>query len=125
MPVKVVSRLSVPLAELHDPESGRIDASRIAEYLAIPLATVASAIGANYPSAHKTPDAASLQTDLGPIKRSLELISRATRDKREARAWLNNPHPDLGGKTPMEVILAGHADAIVTMLDNAISGIPS
>ena len=125
MPVKTISRLSVPLAELHDPESGRIDASRIAEYFAIPLATVASAIGAKYPSVHKTPDASSLQRDLGPIKRSLELISQATRDKREARMWLNNPHPDLGGKTPLAVILAGHADAIVTLLDNAISGIPS
>ena len=57
----------------------------------------------------KTPDASSLQKGLGPIKRSLALLSRVTRNKREARAWLNSPHPDLGEKTPLEVMLSGHA----------------
>jgi hypothetical protein len=41
---------------------------------------------------HKTPDAASLQKSLGPIKRNIELISRITRNPHEARAWLNSPH---------------------------------
>jgi uncharacterized protein (DUF2384 family) len=42
-----------------------------------------------------------------------------------ARAWLNSPHPDLGEKTPLEVILGGQADAVVTLLENAIAGLPS
>jgi hypothetical protein len=125
MAVRSMPRLSVHLSELHAPDSGRIDAARIAEYLAVPLASVATAIGANYAAVHKTPDAISLQKELGPIKRTLELVSFATRHKRDARAWLNNPHPDLGGQTPLQVILDGHASAIVTLLDNALSGLPS
>ena len=68
---------------------------------------------------------AGLQKGLGPIKRSLALISRATRNRREARAWLNSPHPDLGERTPFDVMLGGQADAVVTLLENAIAGLPS
>jgi uncharacterized protein (DUF2384 family) len=48
-----------------------------------------------------------------------------TRNRRAARAWLNSPHPDLGEKTPLEVIMTGRADAVVTLLENAIAGVPS
>ena len=116
--------LSVPLVELHNPDSGRIDASKVAAFLAVALPQVAAAVGANYAAVHKTPDAIGLQPGLGPIKRSLGLISRVTRNRREARAWLNSPHPDLEEQTPLEVILSGRADAVVTLLENAIAGLP-
>jgi len=119
------SRLEVPLADLHDRESGRIDAARVAEFLSIPLAAVSRAIASSYPSVHKTTDAPSLQDALGPIKRALELVSQVTRSRREALAWLNNPHPDLDGKTPLSLMLSGRADAVVALLENALAGIPS
>jgi hypothetical protein len=117
--------LPVPLIELHDPASGRIDASKVAAFLGVSLPQVAAAVGASYGAVHKTPAAASLQKGLGPMKRTLALLSRATRNKRETRAWLNTPHPDLGEKTPLDVILAGHADAVVTLLENALAGLPT
>ena len=125
MATRTATMIPVPLAELHDPETGRIDASRVAEFLAVALPQVAAAVGASYAAVHKTPDALSLQKGLGPIKRCLALISRATRSRREARAWLNSPHPDLGERTPLEVMLGGQADAVVTLLENAIAGLPS
>jgi uncharacterized protein (DUF2384 family) len=125
MTSKAVFPLEVRLAKLHDQGTGRIDAERIASYLRIPLTSVASAIGAKYQSVHKTPDAENIQKALAPIKRSLELVSRVTRDEKEARVWLNNPHPDLDNQTPLQVILEGNADAVITLLENAISGIPS
>ena len=67
----------------------------------------------------------SIQPGLGPIKRSLALVARLTRNRREARAWLNSPHPDLGEKTPLAVMLSGRADALVALLENAIVGLPS
>jgi len=117
--------LDVPLTQLHNPESGRIDAARVAQFLGVALPQVAAAVGAGYTAVHKTPDASSLQKGLGPIKRSLALLSRATRNRRDARAWLNSPHPDLEEKTPLEVMLSGHADAVVTLLENTIAGLPS
>jgi hypothetical protein len=117
--------LDVPLTQLHNPASGRIDANRVAEFLGVALPQVAAAVGAGYTAVHKTPDASSLQKGLGPIKRSLALLSRVTRNRRDARAWLNSPHPDLDEKTPLEVMLSGHADAVVTLLENTIAGLPS
>ncbi len=114
----------IPLAELHDPDTGRIDAKKVAEFLGIPLAPLAEALNANYPTVYKTPAAPGIQKGLRPIKRSIELISRVTRSKTDARAWLNSPHPDLGGRTPMAVILNGRAGAVVTLLENALAGIP-
>jgi hypothetical protein len=121
----VATLLPVPLAELHNPMSGRIDAGKVADFLGVALPQVAASVGASYAAVHKTPDASSLQKGLGPIKRSLALLSRVTRTRREARAWLNSPHPDLGERTPIEVMLTGHADAVVTLLENAIAGLPS
>ena len=125
MPTAAAATLAVPLPELHSQTSGRIDAGKIAAFLDVPLPKVAAALGASYAAVHKTPDAPSLQQGLGPIKRSLTLVSRGTRNRREARIWLNTPHPDLGEKTPLEVILSGRADAVVTLLENAIVGLPS
>jgi CheY-like chemotaxis protein len=117
--------IEIPQRELHDPKSGRIDAQAVADFLDVPLAKLAGALGVKYPALHKTPSAPGLQEKLGPIKQSIDLVSRITVSKSDARAWLNNPHPDLGGSTPMETILNGEADAVVTLLDNALSGIPS
>ena len=86
---------------------------------------LAKALGASYAAVHKTPDALALQRDLASIKHVLALLDRATRNRKEARAWLNSQHPDLDDRTPLEVILAGQADAIVTLLENAIGGHPS
>jgi CheY-like chemotaxis protein len=117
--------LEVPLRELHDEKSGRIDAQKVAEFLGVPLAELVQALGASYPAVYKTPAASSLQEALRPIKRSLDLISRATRSPADARAWLNDPHPALGERTPLEVILSGRSGAIVTLLENLRAGIPS
>jgi CheY-like chemotaxis protein len=117
--------IQIPQRELHDPESGRIDAREVANFLDVPLSKLAGALGVKYPALHKTPSAPSLQEKLRPIKESIDLVSSITVSRSDARAWLNNPHPDLGGKTPLEVILEGSAGAIVTMLSNALEGIPS
>src|SRR4051812_28235152 len=119
------SALAVVLEELHSPRSGRIDAGRVAAFLAVPVARIASALGASAAAVHKTPDASSLQPRLAPMKRALELVTQGTRDKGEALAWLNSAHPDLGGDTPLHVLLTGHADAVVTLLENALAGLPS
>ncbi|MGI8554414.1 MAG: antitoxin Xre/MbcA/ParS toxin-binding domain-containing protein [Dehalococcoidia bacterium] len=40
-------------------------------------------------------------------------------------AWLTSPHRDLGGRTPLQVIREGYADAVEGMLAGALEGIPS
>lgn len=122
---EVRTTLTVALPELHDSETGRLDAQRIAQYLGIPLKQLAGALGASYTAVHKTPAAESLQAALRPIKRSLEILDQVIGKQATIRAWLRSPHPDLGNREPLEIILEGHAGAVHTVLENALSGIPS
>ncbi len=115
----------VALPELHNPDSGRLDARLMADYLSIPLARLADAIGKKYASLHKTPDAPAVQDALFPIKRSLEILTRVIEDHSTILAWLNSPHPDLGQRTPLQVMLEGHADAVAGMLEDAMAGMPA
>jgi len=117
--------LSLPLPELHDPESGRIDARRIADYLHIPLVQLAPTLGRKYTTLHKTPDALAVQPDLASIKRTLEILAQVFGSPGTVRAWLNSRHPDLGGRTALSVILEGHAPIVEQMLEDAVVGQPA
>lgn len=117
--------LGVPLLELHDQDTGRLATDKIADYVGIPLRQLATALGANYTAVHKTPAAESLQEGLRPIKRCLEILQEMLGEPSAVRAWLQSPHPDLGGRTPMSVILDGRVGALQTILENAAEGIPS
>jgi hypothetical protein len=121
----MTNALRVDLPELHNPDSGRLDAQRIADYLRVPLAQLARAIKKNYQSLYKTPDAPGVQQALFPIKRSLDILTAVIDDQAIILAWLNSPHPDLGGRTPLQVILEGHADAVEAMLEDAMAGMPT
>jgi len=113
------------LSELHDSGTGRIDAAEVAAFLRIPLKQLAEALGKKYTTVHKTPSGLALQPALRSIKRSLEILERVFEDRSVVLAWLNDPHPELGRRTPMEVILEGHFQVVEDMLENALMGIPS
>ena len=117
--------LRVTLPALHDQRTGRLHAKRIADYLGVSLKELAGALGVNYTTVHKTPHSAALQTGLQPIKRCLEILATMITDQATVRAWLNSPHPDLGMRTPMDVILNGRVGALCTILENAFAGTPT
>ncbi len=115
----------VTLQDLHDPETGRLDAARIAEYLKVPLKQLAGGLGKNYSTVHKTPSAPALQPALRSIKRILEILDQVFVNRSTALAWLNNPHPDLDQRVPLDVILEGYPEAVEDMLEAALTGTPS
>lgn len=113
------------LPSLHDPETGRLDARRIAEYLSISVSSLAQAIGRGEAAVHKSPAADSLQDGLAPVARTLAILFRLLRSREDVLAWLNAPHPDLGGHTPLSLIRGGKATAVSEMLEAALAGQPS
>ena len=115
----------VTLQELHDPETGRLDASRFSEYLKVPLRQFAGALNKNYSTVHKTPSALALQPALRSVKRIVEILEQVFADRSAVLSWLNSPHPDLGRRTPLDVILQGYPDAVEDMLEAALTGTPS
>jgi Glycine zipper/Protein of unknown function (DUF2384) len=117
--------LQVPLQELHDVRSGRLDAEKFAKYLDHPLTQIAEAMGKKYSAVHKTPAAPDVQPFLQSLKTSLVILEDVLGNRSAVLAWLNSPHPDLGQKTPLDVILEGHPNAVKNMLQAAIIGTPS
>lgn len=115
--------LRVILPELHS-SNGRIDAKNLASFLGIRLAKLCSGLELTYGTVHKNPDSEAIQPALRPVKRILEILYDYFRAPEVIRAWLNSVHPDLG-MSPLDAILANKAEAVETMLENAIAGIPS
>lgn len=113
------------IPELHDPSSGRLDARRIADCLAVSLSTLAAAIGKKVVTVHKSPAAGALQEHLAPIERSLAILTNLLGAKNHVLAWLNSAHPDLGNRSPLSLILDGKATDVLEMLEGALEGQPS
>ena len=123
--VALPSVASHVVPELHDPASGRLDAGRIAEYLGIALSAFAQLSSMSVAGLHKNPASASLQESLIPIARSITILSELLGSKEKVRVWMNSPHPDLGGRPPIGVVLEGKARVVSEMLEAALAGQPS
>lgn len=63
--------IRVPAPELFNPQSGRLDAARIAHELNVPITTIAVAIGRKAPGVRKHSDSSPLQAELHRIYRIL------------------------------------------------------
>jgi CheY-like chemotaxis protein len=110
---------------LHDPDTGRLDAKRIADYLAVPLSSLAEAIEKSPQAVHKSPASMSLQEKLAPIAWTIGALSLVLGSRETVLAWLNSPHPDIGGRTPIAFILKGRSNTIAEMIEAALAGQPS
>jgi len=111
--------------DLHDPETGRLDAKRIAEYLALPLSTLADGLGRSVAAVHKSPASLPLQEKLAPIAWTIGALSLVLRSRDNLLTWLNSPHPDLDGHTPMSLIVSGRAVELSDMVKAALAGQPA
>jgi hypothetical protein len=115
-------RLTLP--ELHA-ANGRIDAAKVAKFMAVPLRRLSEGLGLNYKAVHRSPSAESIQDALQPVKRSLEFLDEFFGPKETIRIWLNTPHPMLDDRTALSVILEGKAFAVERLLGNAREGVVS
>lgn len=113
------------LGELHDPETGRLDAGRIASFLGTPLSSFAKFSDVSVAGLHKSPRSVSVQPHLIPIARSLAILTQLLSSKESVLAWMNSPHPDLGGQTPLQLVLEGKAQVVTDLLEAALVGQPS
>ncbi len=116
--------LQVILPELHDEASGRINAQKLARYIGVPLKRLAEGLQLNYKAIHRNPSAAASQPPLRPVKRSLEILHEFFNKPETVRVWLNTPHPDLDGRSALDVILANNPNAVLRILEDAAAGVP-
>ena len=92
--------------------------------MGIPLKRLVEGLDLSYKAAHKNPSSESFQVVLQPIKRILEILDEIFAKPETVRAWLNTPHADLGGRTALQTILEKNSQAVLTVLENAVAGVP-
>jgi uncharacterized protein (DUF2384 family) len=103
---------------LFNPESGRLDAARIAHELNVPVGMIAEAIGRKAPGVRKHPDASSLQGELRRIYRIwVTLVDLYAGDKKHARIFLNAPNRNLENRAPIEFIENGDLAPLESFID--------
>jgi uncharacterized protein (DUF2384 family) len=103
---------------LFNPQTGRLDAARIAHELNVPVGMIAEAIGRKAPGVRKHPDATSLQGELRRIYRIwVALVDLYAGDKTYARIFLNAPNRHLENQAPIEFIENGNLAPLEMLLD--------
>jgi hypothetical protein len=117
--------MTTRLLALHDPNTGRLDAERLARFYHLPLKELATAIGRRPGTVHKTPASESLQPSLRAFREVAEEGLLLFDDEAGFLAWLRTPHPDLDGAAPIDLLRAGRVDAVVRLLRFAAMGVPA
>jgi hypothetical protein len=103
---------------LFNPETGRLDAARIARELNVPVGMIAEAIGRKAPGVRKHPDASSLQGELRRLYRIwVAIVDLYAGDKTHARIFLNAPNRNLENHAPIEFIEKGNLAPLELFLD--------
>jgi hypothetical protein len=121
--VEVTTMLATPAfisadPALFNPETGRLDAARIAREIHLPVATIADAIGKKAPSVRKHPDASSLQPELRRVYRIwVAVMELYAGNKKSARIFLNAPNPLLERQAPIEFIEKGDLAPLEALVD--------
>lgn len=103
---------------MFNPDTGRLDAERIALELNVPVATIAEAIRRKLPGVSKSPDASSLQDELRRLYRIwVALLSLFAGDKSNVRIFLNAPNSSLEDQAPIEFLRSGNLGPLELFVD--------
>lgn len=110
--------------EFHDPETGRLDAARVAEAYGVSLSTLASALGVTQSALSKRTTALAAQPGLRHLEFAWAVLLDAVESPERVRAWLNAQRSDLDGKPPITLLLKGSAEAFANYIRSIVAGEP-
>ncbi len=111
--------------EFHDRATGRLDSDAVARGLGISVSGLAKAVGLTPSALSKRPHARAAQDALREIEFAVAALRRLLGSDARVRAWLNAPHPDLGGNAPLALLTKGSAKDLADYVRGALSGQPT
>ncbi|MGA9725093.1 MAG: antitoxin Xre/MbcA/ParS toxin-binding domain-containing protein [Candidatus Binatus sp.] len=117
--------LETMVEEFHDSATGRLDSDAVARGLGISVSELAKAVGLTPSALSKRPHAKAAQDALREIEFTVAALRRLLGSDARVRAWLNAPHPDLGGDAPLALLTKGSAKDLADYVRGALSGQPT
>ena len=110
---------------LRDPDSGRLDARRVADFYGEPLKKFADKLGVTPPAVSQTPDSPKYQGLLGYFEK-VARIAPLLENKASFSGWVKTPNRELKGETPLDLLWGGPARAqrMVDAVEDVLVGQP-
>ena len=113
-----------PFPEIRNDDSGRLDASKIANVFDLTMNEVALCVGRPRSTLVKTSDSVSIQPKLRHFERIANGLLTVTGSMKGLKMWLNSPGPSLDNHTPLEVLRLGKVELLAGWVDDARLGSP-
>ena len=108
----------------HDPETGRLDAARVAAAYRISLSALARGLRVTQSALSKRPTAAAAQGGLRELEFVWATLLDLLRTEERVRGWLNTNRADLGGRAPIDLLAGGSVEALVNYIRSVVAGEP-
>lgn len=113
--------LTALLADIR--ERDFVSPQRMSRKLRLPLAELAKLAHVHRNTLAQRPESPAVQKSLEPVVRILAAAEELTGDADRAIIWFRHqPIPGHGGRTALELVEAGHADAVVAHLEDLRDG---
>lgn len=103
--------------------NGKLSAEAIAKAFKISISELANWLGRSRQAISKTPDADSLQNELGFFERVARL--RTVVPRNGFLKWLRMPNRELDGKQPLELMARGNRQVVADLVDDMLTGAPA
>lgn len=104
-------------------DSGKLSATHVAAVFGVTITELGRWVCRSKQAIAKTPDADSLQ----PFLEHLERVARlrvATKGDGEFRKWLRTPNVSLSKRRPIDLLAAGHWQALADKVEDMLTGAP-
>jgi uncharacterized protein (DUF2384 family) len=100
-----------------------VSPQRMSVRLRLPLAELAKLAHVHRNTLTRHPECAAVQKSLEPVVRILAAAAQLTGDADKAILWFRHqPIVGYGGQTALDLVEAGHADAVLAHLDDLRDG---
>jgi hypothetical protein len=103
--------------------SGNLSAEAVASVFGVSVSQLAGWLGRSRQSLNKTPDADSVQNELGFFERVARL--RAAVSKDGFLKWLRMPNSQLDDRKPLELLGSGERQVVADLVDDMLTGAPA
>lgn len=103
--------------------NGNLSATRVAKLFGISVSQLANWLGRSKQTISKTPDAESLQEELGYFERVARL-RMITKGDADFRKWLRAPHELLDDAPPLELLAKGEWQNLADYVEGILTGSP-